>query len=155
MFGCCTECIKLIVGLCGVCWISVVHIFVGHLPAEQPFHQRSQPASTVRFLFTDGRLAGVLIHPKGVNGQGIKTELALCNDCLGCLHRGRVPDLALSNHLFLGEVPPELQDLAVVEESMIALCRAKCCIVHLKANGKEYASHSAQCGAKGNLIIYP
>ena len=35
VFGCCTECIKLVVGLCGVCWISVVRIFVGHLPAEQ------------------------------------------------------------------------------------------------------------------------
>ena len=107
------------------------------------------------FLFADGPLAGVLVHPKGVSGQGIETELALCNDCLGCLHRGHVPDLALSNHLFLGEVPPELKDLTVVEESMIALCQAKCCIVHLKADGKEYASHSVQRGVKGNLIIYP
>ena len=81
--------------------------------------------------------------------------MALCKHCLGSLQRGRVPDLALCNHLYLGDVPPELQDLTVVEESMIALCRAKCCVVRLKADGHKYAAHSAQRGVKGNLIIYP
>lgn len=38
---------------------------------------------------------------------------------------------------------------------MISLCCAKCCMVHLKADGQEYASCSAQHGVKGNLIIYP
>ena len=38
---------------------------------------------------------------------------------------------------------------------MIALCHAKCCVVHLKADGQEYVSHSAQHGVKGNLIVYP
>ena len=33
-----------------------------------------------------------------------------------------VPDLALSNHLFLGDVPSELKDPTVVKESMIVLC---------------------------------
>lgn len=38
---------------------------------------------------------------------------------------------------------------------MIALCRAKCCIVHLKANRMDHANPMAQCGLKGNLIVYP
>ena len=68
MFGCCTECIKLIVGLCGVCWISVVRIFVGHLPAEQhipsaqsahlhcevPFHR----AAHLVPVFAEGEIGG-------------------------------------------------------------------------------------------------
>lgn len=105
--------------------------------------------------FHDGPLAGVIVEPKGVSGEGLETKLALCKHCLGCLHRGCIPDLALSNHMFLGEVPPELKDLTVVEESMIALCHAKCCIVQLKADNEDYASQSAQHGIKGNLIIYP
>lgn len=81
-------------------------------------------------------------------------KLALCKNCFGCLQHGHVPDLALSNHLFLGDVPPELTDLSVVEESMIALCHPKCCIVCLKADGEDYVTHTAQHRIKGNLIDY-
>ena len=107
------------------------------------------------FPFTEGPLKDVLVDCNGVSGKGMETQLALCKDCHGCLLRERVPDFALSNHLFTGDVPPELKDLTVVEESMISLCRAKCCIVRLKADGQDYASRSAQRGIKGNLIIYP
>ena len=100
-------------------------------------------------------MAEVLVDSRGVVGEGLETQLALCKHCYSSLLRQRVPDFALSNHLFMGEVPPELKDLTVVEESMISLCRAKCCIVRLKADGQEYASRSAQRALKGNLIIYP
>ncbi|KAJ7018413.1 hypothetical protein C8F04DRAFT_1199008 [Mycena alexandri] len=40
-----------------------------------------------------------------------------------------VPPLSGVNKNYLGPVPPELQNLTVVEEAMIALCRAKCWIV--------------------------
>ncbi len=67
--------------------------------------------------FEDGPLSGVLVDPTGVTSFGAETELTLCKDCLGSLHCGRVPDLALSNHMFLGEVPAVLKDLTVVEGS--------------------------------------
>lgn len=51
-------------------------------------------------------------------------------------------------------MPHELQDLSVVKESMIALCRAKCCIVHLKADDMDHVGPTAQHGIKGNIIIY-
>ena len=105
--------------------------------------------------FTDGPLAGALLDTRGVSGQGAETVLALYKDCSSALRCDCVPDLALCNHLFLGDIPPQLSDLSIVEESMISLCCAKCCIVQLKADGQEYASHSAQHGIKGNLIIYP
>ena len=38
---------------------------------------------------------------------------------------------------------------------MIALCRAKCCIIRLKADGMDHVSPTVQRGLKGNIIIYP
>ena len=88
-------------------------------------------------------------------GESLVKVLKSSLPCVGAIVLPFVPDLALSNHLFLGDVPPELADLSVVEESMISLCCAKCCVIHLKADGWGYASHTAQRGIKGNLIIYP
>ncbi|KAF8219452.1 hypothetical protein L208DRAFT_1145437, partial [Tricholoma matsutake] len=42
--------------------------------------------------------------------------------------RQKTPALALANHTFLGQMPPELKDLTLIEESMISLCHAKCWI---------------------------
>lgn len=107
------------------------------------------------FPFNEGPLADILVDPKGVKGSGAETELLLCKSCPSSLCHGWIPDLALSNHMFLGDVPPELKDLTVVEESMIALCRAKCCILRLKADSQELARPTAQHALKGNLIVYP
>ena len=107
------------------------------------------------FPFRDGPLADILLDPKGVNGQGSETELTVCKSCLSSLRCGRIPDFALSNHMFIGDVPSELKDLTIVKESMIALCRTKCCILRLKADGNNHATPTAQRALKGNLIIYP
>ena len=55
--------------------------------------------------------------------------------------------------MVLGEIPAELKDLTVVEEAMIAKCRAKCWIVQLKEDSGS--SPNAQHGIKGHVIIYP
>ncbi|KAF8232998.1 hypothetical protein L208DRAFT_1559161, partial [Tricholoma matsutake] len=47
------------------------------------------------------------------------------------LKNHKLPALALANHTALGSVPSELQDLTLIEESMIALCHARCWIVQL------------------------
>ncbi|THU75801.1 hypothetical protein K435DRAFT_706396, partial [Dendrothele bispora CBS 962.96] len=78
----------------------------------------------------------------------------LCPECYRFLTRGKVPPLSLANHMFLGDVPPELRDLTVVEEAMIARCRTKCWIIQLKE--EERASDPiTQRGVKGHIIIYP
>ena len=97
------------------------------LPVVEPWLDPNLPSPD--FPFSQGPLADVLVDPKGVTGQGLETKLVLCKHCLSSLKRGHIPDLALSNHMFIGNVPPELRDLTVVEESMISLCRSKCCIV--------------------------
>ncbi|KAJ7444001.1 hypothetical protein FB451DRAFT_1413364 [Mycena latifolia] len=52
--------------------------------------------------------------------------LVCCKQCRAALKGNRVPPKSVANHNYLGPVPAELADLTVVEEAMIALCRAKC-----------------------------
>ena len=55
--------------------------------------------------------------------------------------------------------PDELKELTPVEESMIALCRAKCWIVQLKSrdgmNDDDTDVRSLQRKLHGHVIIYP
>ncbi|KAJ7635439.1 hypothetical protein B0H17DRAFT_1217281 [Mycena rosella] len=55
-----------------------------------------------------------------------ETEELVLAVCLGCrrdLNAGRVPALGTANFNYHGPVPPQLENLMVVEEAMIALCR--------------------------------
>jgi hypothetical protein len=52
-------------------------------------------------------------------------------------------------------MPAELKDLTPIEESMIALCRAKCWIVQLSEQRSDVAFPHNQRGFHGNIIIYP
>jgi hypothetical protein len=63
--------------------------------------------------------------------------------------------LSLANHLLLGDVPPELRDLTVVEESVIACCRAKVCVIQLKAGDSDVILPNTQCRMRGHVVIYP
>ncbi|KAF8218406.1 hypothetical protein L208DRAFT_1068099, partial [Tricholoma matsutake] len=69
-------------------------------------------------------------------------ELNLCSSCLSAIDKHKLPPLALANQLFLGPVPPELQDLTPIKESMIALY-------------PNLSFPQNQCGFHGNIIIYP
>jgi hypothetical protein len=57
--------------------------------------------------------------------------------------------------MVLGSVPPELKDLTIIEESMIARCRSKCWIVQLKEENQDLVLASTQRGMKGHIMIYP
>jgi hypothetical protein len=82
--------------------------------------------------------------------------LTLCKTCKSSIKSGHVPPLSLANHMVLGDVPAELNDLTVVEEAMIAKCRAKCWIMQLKEEGSDSrSSPNAQRSIKGHVIIYP
>ena len=74
----------------------------------------------------------LVMHEGVVTADGHVSALLLCGQCWGSLKKERMPDLSLANHLFLGIVPAELQDLTVVEEAMIARCRAKSWIIQLQ-----------------------
>ena len=63
--------------------------------------------------------------------------------------------MSLANHLLLGDVPPELQNLSVVEESVISRCRAKTCIIQLKETDTDVILPNTQRGVRGHIVVYP
>jgi hypothetical protein len=100
----------------------------------------------------------VLLDPAGVHidEDSHHILLNLCRSCKSSITSGKVPPMSLANHTVLGNVPEQLEDLTVVEEAMIARCRAKCWIVQLKEEKTRIGtSPSAQRGVKGHVIIYP
>ncbi|KAF8135278.1 hypothetical protein K438DRAFT_1489440, partial [Mycena galopus ATCC 62051] len=59
----------------------------------------------------------------------------VCVECEGSLHRGTVPLHSLVNHLWLGAVPWQLQDLMFAEQMLISKVRHNCCVVRV-ASGR-------------------
>ncbi|TFY51291.1 hypothetical protein EVG20_g11068, partial [Dentipellis fragilis] len=105
--------------------------------------------------FTTGMLKDIFLDPAGVDvSDATDPTLKLCPSCYFPLTHKKLPSLALANKLFLGPVPHELKDLTAIEESMIARCRAKSCIVHL-GEDRRGVMPNAQRGLKGHVIIYP
>jgi len=76
---------------------------------------------------------GVLLDRRGMHNDIV----SFCRDCFSYIQKGKTPQLSLANHLLLGDIPPELQNLSVVEESVIAHCRAKACIIQLRAGDSD------------------
>ncbi|KAI9570500.1 hypothetical protein HD554DRAFT_1982962, partial [Boletus coccyginus] len=63
------------------------------------------------------------------------------------------PDLAIANHLYyLGDIPEQLTGLTVIEEAVIAHCRAQSCIVQLR-EGDDTSASNAQRGMRGHIIL--
>jgi hypothetical protein len=106
--------------------------------------------------FTDGPLRGVLVDPSGVIHQSDgSTCLSLCVSCKSALSRNKLPRFSLANLNVLGTVPPELQDLTLVEELIVARCRAKLCIVKLQDHRDDVELPTVQRGIKGHVIVFP
>ncbi|KZT31057.1 hypothetical protein SISSUDRAFT_959358, partial [Sistotremastrum suecicum HHB10207 ss-3] len=82
-------------------------------------------------------------------------SVLLCRECNLHRNRGTVAPLSLKNGISLDTVPPELQNLTFVEETMIARCRAKSWIIHLKEEDRSSRRPPTQRGFKGNIIVFP
>ncbi|PPQ86991.1 hypothetical protein CVT24_002559 [Panaeolus cyanescens] len=96
-----------------------------------------------------------LLHPLGISRTASGTQLMLCEDCLPPALRGAVPHLSLANHNFVGDVPKELQKLHLLEEAMIALCRAKTSVLQLTEIEGSRSNSTSQKALKGNVVIFP
>jgi hypothetical protein len=66
----------------------------------------------------------------------------ICQTCKKALGKNRTPDLALANGLWLGEVPPELQNLRFAEKMLIARYRHNKCIVIVKSGMHKMCSNA-------------
>ena len=118
----------------------------------------SLTASTLTsvFPYNDGPLQNVLLNLTGVTTtEAGEILLLLCKTCYSSLRRNKLPSLSIANQNFLGPIPAVLRDLTVVEEAMIARCRAKCWIVQLKEENQSIVMPDVQRGMKGHIIIYP
>jgi len=106
--------------------------------------------------YTEGPLAGALVDPAGVHqNQDGTLSLSLCPPCRSALSRKKLPRFALANLNFIGNVPPELKDLTLVEELLVARCRAKMCVVKLQDHRDDIELPTVQRGVKGHIIVFP
>jgi hypothetical protein len=105
---------------------SDVDLGVLEMPDEWADVHRDSPC--------DGPFTNILLDKRGTFIRaGASPELILCHDCHCALQRPRMPKFALANYLYPGAVPHILRDLTPVEESMVALCQARCIMVQLKS----------------------
>jgi hypothetical protein len=113
------------------------------------------PCDEPRNFDSDGEFEGVLFDPDGIGSDDEgETVLLACTTCSSFLKQGKIPRLSLANYNYLGPVPSELQDLTVIEEAMVARCRAKCWIIQLKEED-DYSTPITQRGVRGHEIVYP
>ena len=106
--------------------------------------------------YADGPLAGVLVDPTGVHrGEDGSLSLSLCPPCKSALSRQKLPRFALANLNVIGDVPPELKGLTLVEEMLVARCRAKMCVVKLQDHRDDIELPTVQRGIKGHIIVFP
>lgn len=105
--------------------------------------------------FNDDPLADVLVDPGGVVSINGDLHFQLCRRCAPSLLRDNLPHLAIANFDVLGPVPPEMKELSMVEEMLIARCRTKQCVVKLQDHRTDVSLPSSQRGFKGHIIVYP
>jgi hypothetical protein len=69
--------------------------------------------------------------------------LLACKTCSSSLKQGKIPSLSL-------------EELTVIEEAIIARCRAKCWIIQPKGED-DYSTPITQrgSGVRGHVIVYP
>lgn len=112
----------------------------------------------IPFFYHSELPSGTLLHAPSVLVKDNTLHCSLCASCFSNLRSHQLPALAVSNKLLLGNVPPQLSDLSVAEESMIALCRAKSMIfqLHTHRQGSTSATlPNSQRAMKGHIIIHP
>jgi hypothetical protein len=65
----------------------------------------------------------------------------ICNTCRFAIRKGKAPQNALANGLWLGQVPKVLSDLWFIEKLLIARLRHNCCFVRVASGMRKMTSH--------------
>lgn len=89
-----------------------------------------------------------------ISCEGKPQAMQFCLSYYRLLKNRNMSNLAIANHLYVGDVPEELRGLTIVEEALIAQCHAKSCIIHLKENMDSFVPN-AQCAMRGHIIVFP
>ncbi|CAF2227872.1 unnamed protein product, partial [Rotaria magnacalcarata] len=110
----------------------------------------------IQEYFSDAENTTVIINKMLLCRKGIHLDtgnVQLCNKCHEDLSSNKLPALSLSNLMWIGDVPQELQDLTLPEQKLIALYRHSSCII--KLCGITGDPSLAQSALKGNVITFP
>ncbi|KAJ7821651.1 hypothetical protein B0H13DRAFT_2681979 [Mycena leptocephala] len=108
----------------------------------------------------NGEYSTLLIEPQCIepDPESMEDVLVMCkvrrSELLSGKAKKKPPRRAMAHKNYLGPVPPELKDLSVVEETIIARCRSKCWIIQMRElDDREFPN--VQRGFKGHIIVYP
>lgn len=83
-----------------------------------------------------------------------KTCNSICSKCLGLLTKKEIPTNALVNNLWLGQIPPELNDLSWTEQLLIAQVMHNYCIIKVASSGMRKLKTNAVCHAVPISKVY-
>ncbi|CAF4565316.1 unnamed protein product, partial [Rotaria magnacalcarata] len=110
----------------------------------------------IQEYFSNAEHTTVIINKMLLCRKGIHLNtgnVQLCNKCHEDLSSNKLPALSLSNLMWIGDVPQELQDLTLPEQKLIALYRHSSCVI--KLCGITGDPSLAQSALKGNVITFP
>ncbi|THU85780.1 hypothetical protein K435DRAFT_589573, partial [Dendrothele bispora CBS 962.96] len=65
----------------------------------------------------------------------------ICSACRKSLRDGKIPRLSLANGLWIGEVPPQLDNLNFMERLLVQKMRTNCCFVKVSSGMRKMISH--------------
>lgn len=103
----------------------------------------------------EGIMQDVLVTPTSlIMWEGILCAMQLCSSCRLSLKNDKMPDMAMANHLYIGDIPEELRGLSIIEEALIACCCTKSYIVQLRKS-LERSVPNMQQGMRGHIIVFP
>ncbi|KAF5331245.1 hypothetical protein D9611_013149 [Ephemerocybe angulata] len=101
-------------------------------------------------VLTDGMLLATGEH-------GLADKVHVCPECFARLKAGKRPRLSLANGLWVGRVPPELENLTLPERLLISLYFPVAYVVKLYPSGRRslnWNQDRLNSGLKGNVSTY-
>jgi hypothetical protein len=81
-------------------------------------------------------------------------DKSVCIECARSIAKGETPRHSITNGFDFGEIPPQLQDLTLLEEMLISQARPRFTIVRLKM-GSIQNSNLLTRAIKSNVIAFP
>lgn len=98
---------------------------------------------------------GLLIHAPGLGN--LKPTVYLCNECRSQLKNDKRPQLSLSNDMWIGDIPPQLENLTLPERLLLAKYFPSAYIVKLfpkHKNARSWDRSQMHSALKGNVSTY-
>jgi hypothetical protein len=102
--------------------------------------------------FSHSLTEGMLLQSSSMTETSIGRKGSVCCDCMSNLMKNRLPQLALANNMWIGDVPDELAVLTLPETILIARHFPAAHIVKLFPASK--GAPSVNCALRGNISTY-